>query len=90
MSVESSATLLIVDDAVANLHVLSSLLQPKYRVLAATSGERALHIAASAPKPDLILLDVVMDGMDGHTVLGRLREDPSTRDIPVIFSNRAG
>ena len=73
------------DDDPLNLAILGRLLHPHYDVLAASSGERALQIAASEPKPDLILLDVLMPGMDGYAVLARLRENPSTRDIPVIF-----
>lgn len=85
MTAEASATILIVDDVAENLHVLSELLRPQYRVLAATSGESALRVANSLPKPDLILLDVMMPGMDGYAVLARLRENPVTHDIPVIF-----
>ena len=85
MSAVNRATILIVDDAVENLHFLSALLHPQYRVLAATSGERCLHIATSALKPDLILLDVLMEGMDGYAVLATLRANAATRDIPVIF-----
>ncbi|HEY8887039.1 MAG TPA: two-component system response regulator [Gallionella sp.] len=79
------ATVLIVDDDTGNLGVLGSLLQPYHDVLAAPGGERALQIAASTPKPDLILLDVLMPGMDGYDVLNRLRDNPVTREIPVIF-----
>jgi putative two-component system response regulator len=78
-------TILIVDDAPENLTVLSELLQPRYRVRAATSGEKALRIAGTDPRPDLILLDVMMPEMDGHEVFARLRADPLTRAIPVIF-----
>jgi len=78
-------TLLIVDDAVENLAVLNTLLRPYYQVRAATSGEKALRIAATEPRPDLILLDVMMPGMDGYEVFERLRADPDTRGIPVIF-----
>lgn len=78
-------TILIVDDEPANLAVLAKLLQPAYRVRAANSGERALQIAAREPRPDLILLDVMMPDMDGYAVLAQLRKDPATRDIPVIF-----
>lgn len=81
----SPATLLIVDDLPENLAALDDLLEPHYRVIAATSGLRALQLAASDSPPDLILLDVTMPGMDGYEVLTRLRADPSTRDIPVIF-----
>lgn len=78
-------TILIVDDMVQNLSVLGELLQGHYRVRAANSGERALRAASMAPRPDLILLDVMMPGMDGYEVLRRLRADAATRDIPVIF-----
>jgi PAS domain S-box-containing protein len=78
-------TILAIDDDPSSLDVLSQLLQPHYKVLAAPSGERALPIATRSPQPDLILLDVLMPDMDGYTVLARLRENPATRDIPVIF-----
>ncbi|MFZ2162491.1 MAG: two-component system response regulator [Sideroxyarcus sp.] len=81
----SRATVLIVDDDAGNLGILGSLLQPHYDVLAAPSGERALQISFNTPKPDLIMLDVLMPKMDGYAVLARLHEDPATRDIPVIF-----
>ncbi len=81
----SSQTILIVDDVPENLTVLGELLQPHYRVRVANSGARALQVAASAPKPDLILLDVMMPGMDGYAVLSRLRDNPDTANIPVIF-----
>ena len=79
------ATVLIVDDDSGNLDTLGRLLNPQHEVLAAPSGERALLVAASVPKPDLILLDVLMPVMDGYAVIARLRENPRTRDIPVIF-----
>lgn len=79
------ATILAVDDAPDNLEVLGHLLYKHYDVLAATSGERALQIVAGEPKPDLILLDVLMPGIDGYATLACLRENPATRYIPVIF-----
>jgi PAS domain S-box-containing protein len=85
VAVSDKATLLIVDDSPENLVVLNELLHPHYRVLAATSGEAALHVAQARPRPDLILLDVMMPGMDGYAVLARLREDAATREIPVMF-----
>lgn len=78
-------TILIVDDTPQNLTVLGELLKPHYRVRAANSGERALRAAGTDPRPDLILLDVMMPEMDGHEVLGRLRENVETRNTPVIF-----
>jgi signal transduction histidine kinase len=79
------ATVLIADDDSLNLSILCKLLQPHYAVLSAVSGELALQFADGTPKPDLILLDVLMPGMDGYEVLARLRNNPATRDIPVIF-----
>jgi putative two-component system response regulator len=82
---ESLSTILIVDDSAENLAVLNELLQPNYRVRIANSGEKALRIAVTNPRPDLIMLDVMMPGMDGYEVFTRLRSDPKTCDIPVIF-----
>jgi putative two-component system response regulator len=79
------STILIVDDSPENLAVLSELLQPHYRVRAATSGDKALRVAATAPQPDLILLDIMMPDMDGYEVFSRLRTNPLTHQIPVIF-----
>ncbi|MDD2878996.1 MAG: response regulator [Rhodoferax sp.] len=79
------ATILIVDDAPENLFVLSELLQPHYRVLAANNGERGLLVAAAEPLPDLILLDVMMPGMNGYQVMQALQANARTADIPVIF-----
>jgi len=80
-----TATLLVVDDIPENLAVLAELLAPSYRVLVANSGSRALRLARSEPRPDLILLDVMMPNMDGYAVLGQLRENPATAELPVIF-----
>ena len=78
-------TILIVDDAPENLMLLGELLQMEYRVRAANSGARALLVANSEPRPDLILLDVMMPEMDGYEVIQRLKAQEQTRDIPVIF-----
>ena len=85
MPPETPPVILIVDDAAENLLVLSDLLRPQYKVLAATNGEGCLRVAHGPLRPDLILLDVMMPGMDGYEVLTRLRDDPLTADIPVIF-----
>ena len=79
------ATILVVDDAPENLAVLNAVLKDHYRIKVATSGERALALAAGSEQPDLILLDVMMPGMDGYEVCSRLKSDPRTRSIPVLF-----
>lgn len=76
--------LLIVDDEPTNLQVLRQVLQQDYRLLFATDGARALQLACTQ-QPNLILLDVMMPGMDGHAVCCALKADPETAAIPVIF-----
>ena len=78
-------TILIVDDTPINIGVISGALKDTYKTKVATSGEKALEIANGADKPDLILLDVLMPQMDGYEVCRRLKANPETRDIPVIF-----
>jgi CheY-like chemotaxis protein len=79
------AEILIVDDAPGNLHLLSAVLKrEKYKVRCAISGEIALRSIQDS-KPDLILLDITMPAMDGYEVCRRLKADPSTAEIPVIF-----
>lgn len=77
-------TILVVDDAPANLNLVAGLLNKQYRVKLASSGAKALELARRAP-PDLILLDVMMPEMDGHEVCRRLKADPATGHVPVIF-----
>lgn len=87
----SARTILIVDDVPENLAVLGELLcSAGYRVKAANSGLTALRYAVQPPRPDLILLDVMMPMMDGYEVLSRLLADPASRDIPVIFLTALG
>ncbi|GAB0057161.1 putative cyclic di-GMP phosphodiesterase [Candidatus Magnetaquicoccaceae bacterium FCR-1] len=78
-------TILLVDDIPDNITVLTEMLTPPYRTRVATQGAIALRIAASPNPPDLILLDIMMPGMDGYEVCRRLKENPDTRRIPVIF-----
>jgi putative two-component system response regulator len=78
-------TVLVVDDTPDNLSLVSSLLRDDYLVRVANNGEKALRIATSEQPPDLILLDIMMPGMDGYEVCRRLKEDPRSRDIRVIF-----
>jgi putative two-component system response regulator len=79
------ATVLIVDDSPDSVALLSSILKDEFRVKVAISGEKALAIAASGEAPDLILLDVMMPGMDGYEACRRLKRNPETADIPIIF-----
>ena len=76
---------LIVDDTPTNIAVVSGVLRDQYRTKVATNGEKALAIATAPEKPDLILLDVMMPGMDGFEVCRRLKADPDTSEIPIIF-----
>ncbi len=77
---------LVVDDTPQNIQMIAAVLKDSYRVKVATSGEKALVLAHAADgRPDLILLDVMMPGMDGYQVCERLKSDPATQDIPVIF-----
>lgn len=84
-SAQHQATILIVDDEPFNINVLMESLKSGYRLVAARSGEQALARVTGSSLPDLILLDVMMPGMDGHEVCRRLKADPATADIPVIF-----
>jgi CheY-like chemotaxis protein len=82
---EDKKIILLVDDAPANIQVAREILKDTYRTRVATSGAKALELVRQDPAPDLILLDVNMPEMDGYDVCTRLKADPSTRDIPVIF-----
>jgi diguanylate cyclase (GGDEF)-like protein/PAS domain S-box-containing protein len=82
--------ILIVDDAPDNVSLLRTMmLRQDYQTFVATSGERALEIAQRV-KPDLVLLDVVMPGMDGLETCRRLKAHPATARIPVIFMSARG
>lgn len=78
-------TVLVVDDAPENLQILNALLKGHYRVKVANNGERALRLLQDDPLPDLILLDVVMPGIDGYEVCRRIKAEPRTASLPVVF-----
>jgi len=78
-------TILIVDDAKENIHILAELLGSDFNIRAATCGAKALEIALSGNPPDLILLDVMMPEMDGYEVCRRQKNSAQTRGIPIIF-----
>ena len=81
---ETMETILVVDDAPANIDVLAGVLRPHYRVHFATNGADAIDIATRT-LPGLVLLDVMMPGMSGYEVCQQLKADRRTREIPVIF-----
>ncbi len=78
------AKVLIVDDETVNIKVLVATLD-EYECIIAKNGEKALSVAAGSNPPDLILLDVNMPGMDGYEVCHKLKQDPLTKTIPIIF-----
>src|SRR5271165_3115912 len=85
MEAEEKKTVLLVDDAPANIQVVNSILKDAYKIRVATNGAKALELVKVAPPPDLILLDVMMPGMDGYEVCARLKANAETEEIPVIF-----
>lgn len=87
---ETQPKILVVDDNPQNVKLLEAVLAPRgYLVVSANSGPEALDKLASE-QPDLVLLDVVMPGMDGYEVCRRLRDDASTRLLPVVMITASG
>jgi len=85
MPLTDKQKVLIVDDIQENIDLLFAVLSKEYTVMSALNGKTALEIAAGRTPPDLILLDVQMPGMDGFEVCIKLKANPVTRNIPVIF-----
>ena len=81
----SKPTVLVIDDAPDNLTLMSGLLKDRYKVKVANHGKLGLKVALAAPPPDLILLDIMMPDLDGYEVCRRLKSNPASRAIPVIF-----
>lgn len=88
-SAHKKPSILIVDDTPDNIDVLKEALKKDYIVRPVMDGVTALRIASTDPKPDMILLDIMMPGMDGYEVMRRLQADANTRQIPVIFVTSA-
>ena len=85
------ATILIVDDTPTNLALMVELLRPHYRTRMATSGDRAIALTLDTnDPPDLILLDIMMPVVNGYDVCRRIKAEPRTRDIPIIFLSAMG
>ena len=78
-------TVLVVDDTPENIALMTEILGDHYQVKVALNGRKALSIAQSDKPPDIILLDIMMPEMDGYEVCRRLKANPSTEQIPVVF-----
>lgn len=89
-TLEESPRVLVVDDSEQNRLILSSVLEPDYQVETLASATELLQRASQQPKPDLVLLDVMMPVMNGFRACELLKEDYRSRDIPVIFVTALG
>jgi putative two-component system response regulator len=78
-------TILVVDDTPENLMILTDILKPFYKVKVANNGIKALNLIAAGHIPDLILLDIMMPELSGYEVCKKLKSDPFTRSIPILF-----
>jgi len=85
MNQNIKGTVLIIDDDPANIDVLGNMLRSDYKVLAATSGLKGLQLAQRLPQPDLVLLDIKMQGLDGYATCKELKQNEQTKNIAVIF-----
>ncbi|MBF0159945.1 MAG: response regulator [Magnetococcales bacterium] len=80
----SQLKILVVDDVPSNLRIIQTVLEADYDLFFATDGPKALHLAHTE-QPDMVLLDIMMQNMDGYEVCRRLKADPVTRAITVLF-----
>ena len=76
--------ILVVDDTPLNIGVISGALKDSYKTKIATNGEKALALASAEEKPDLILLDIMMPGMDGYATMTVIRQMPQFATLPII------
>ena len=82
--------ILVIDDTQENIDLLFAVLSKEYAVMAALNGKSGIEIASGNTPPDLVLLDIQMPGMDGYEVCKKLKANPVTRNIPVIFVTALG
>ena len=90
MGYPKKPVVLVVDDTIANIRILDDLLRDEYTVRVATNGTTAVRLALSEPRPDIVLLDIMMPEMDGYEVCRRLKSDPLTINIAVVFITAMG
>ena len=90
MAYPEKPVVLIVDDTIANIRILDDLLRDEYTIRVATNGPTALRLALTEPHPDIVLLDIMMPEMDGYEVCRRLKDDPRTHNMAVVFITAMG
>ena len=81
---KSRSTIIVVDDDITNLTITKNTLIGKYDILTAPSGAKLFSLLEKIV-PDLILLDIEIPGMNGYEIIGELKSNPATAEIPVIF-----
>ena len=84
MGYPKKPVVLVVDDTIANIRILDDLLRGEYTVRVATNGATALRLALSEPRPDIVLLDIMMPEMDGYEATVEIRKNPRWRKLPII------
>jgi len=89
MQQEKRHSVLVVDDELLNIKILSDILKDDYSVVFATGADEGICRAIES-RPDIILLDIMMPGMDGYEVCARLQSDARTANIPIIFVTALG
>ena len=90
VAADPKTRILVVDDTPQNVRLLEAILIPRgYAVVGAASGQQALDLVAEM-QPDLVLLDIMMPGMDGHEVCRQLRADPATALLPIVMVTASG
>ena len=89
MTTTTYKNILVVDDELNTRRMVRSMLDEDYVVLEATDGKEAVELARTE-RPDLILMDIMMPGMDGYTSLHGIKTDPVTKAIPVVMLTAVG
>lgn len=87
---DNRSTILLVDDDLMNLEILSSVLGKQYNLIVARGGKQALDVIESGKIPNLVLLDIMMPDLDGYSVCTLFKSEEATKDIPIIFISAMG